>query len=89
MANVIKRKGMGILSAFFAFGAIIMIAVALSTEHWVNANLILKTTTTGNQSSQQPTDGGIKHFGLFTGSTTKNFGLGNRPREFKGITSVC
>lgn len=86
MANVIKRKGMGILSAIFAFGAIIMIAAALSTQYWVNADLVYKTVSTGNQSTQETNDGGQKHFGLFSGSTTTNVGLGNRARDFKGNT---
>lgn len=82
MASVLKRKGLGILSAIFAFCALLMVVAALATEYWVNTDLIIKKDTAkGNQTAK---DGGNKHFGLFSGSATKNFGLGGRSRDFKG-----
>ncbi|XP_020898187.1 clarin-2 [Exaiptasia diaphana] len=86
MASVFKRKGLGILSAIVAFCGLVMIAAALITEYWVNADLRYEVQVTeNNRTSTKEQDGGTKHFGLFSGSTAQNLGLGSRERDFKVI----
>ncbi|XP_031554298.1 uncharacterized protein LOC116291281 [Actinia tenebrosa] len=76
MANIFKRKGCGIIAAVFSIGALVMIIMALVTEHWVYAALLRKGENT-------TAPGGTKDFGLFDGHVTVNFGLGQRGRDFK------
>lgn len=77
MANIFKRKGLGIVTAVLSFCALVMIVMALVTEHWAYADLLKME---GNTTAP----GGTKTFGLFNGHTVKNFGLGGRERKFKG-----
>lgn len=84
MASVFKRKGFGVISAIVAFCGIVMIAAALSTQYWVNVDLVHEEPTTEKNKTMKEKDGGTKHFGLFAGSASESFGLGERERDFKG-----
>lgn len=77
MANIFKRKGLGIVAAVLSFCALGMIVMALVTEQWVSADLQRKS---GNTTSS----GGTKTFGLFDGHSVTTFGIGDRERKFKG-----
>ncbi|EDO37104.1 predicted protein [Nematostella vectensis] len=79
MAKVFKRKGMGLFSAIIALAALVLIIVAIITEYWVMADLQRTVLTNGTAVSQT---GGSKTFGLFKGTSSKDYGLGNRQRNF-------
>ena len=87
MATIFKRRGTGIVAASFAFIAFVMVVAALLSEYWVMADLEREV---GNLTQK----GGSKHFGMFTGVSKQDFGLGARERSFKGenkayLLSTC
>ena len=85
MAKVFKRRCTGFIAGILALCCMLMVVVAIVSNYWVMADLEREVKT--KNTTTQLIKGGSKYFGLFSGYSEENFGLGARKRKFTGGNS--
>lgn len=80
------RNGLYFLLGVINLTSAALLAIAIGTPRWIQADILRKATQTNSNSTQLFFNAGNKYMGLFRGCETKNYGhlFGARYRCFNG-----
>ena len=80
------RHGLYLLLGLINLMSAALLAIAIGTPRWIQADILRKATQANSNSTQLFFSAGYKHMGLFRGCEKKNYGhlFGARYRCFHG-----